>query len=389
MPGAPTNQQIADALYKLGAAVAEILGYKNTFDEILRKVDHTAQEPTTYAIYNYLKLLYSSSWDAINHRFFAAHTDTIVSNLESNLRAYIDTKLEHMVVDNVAPGWYTAPEPTDLSGIPQAVLDATIDVEDWCQLDPSYPVSWILSNLYQFVQLQTRGNGYAWIGDPHFTLHDCYPWTLIANLHGDDGREVYLPPTVDWATYDGSVDLASFLNSIDVRNTWHGYGVLGSTANGCQRELTNQPLDQSYVECHLQWTRTNQLVNTLTTDVGLLPDQIVGPPVWPGLANVTLGTPVALDSGVTIVTPMDGVVISITGTDPGYGYYYTFDDLRQWRTVGALTFLDDDGHAEGYQALGFVSAVYCPRSIQRAAAVKVKAGHGLAGTITPWTITGR
>ena len=39
MPGAPTNQQIADALYKLGAAVAEILGYKNTFDEILRKVE--------------------------------------------------------------------------------------------------------------------------------------------------------------------------------------------------------------------------------------------------------------------------------------------------------------------------------------------------------------
>ena len=35
-------------------------------------------------------------------------------------------------------------------------------------------------------------------------------------------------------------------------------------------------------------------------------------PVWPGLAGVTLGTPVALAPGVTITTPMDGVLIDIT-----------------------------------------------------------------------------
>lgn len=112
------------------------------------------------------------------------------------------------------------------------------------------------------------------------------------------------------------------------------------------------------------------------------------PPVWPGLDLVTLGTPVALDSGVTITEPMDGVLISITGTEPDYTHFYTYDDLRAWRNVGALVFLSDDGQAEGFQPIGFVSAVYCPRSMKQASAVKLKCGHGLTGTVTPWTITG-
>jgi hypothetical protein len=112
------------------------------------------------------------------------------------------------------------------------------------------------------------------------------------------------------------------------------------------------------------------------------------PPVWPGLDKVTLGTAVALDSGVTITEPMDGVLISITGTDPSFDHYYTYDDLRAYRNVGALVFISDDGEAEGFQPIGFVSAVYCCRSMKRAAAVKLKCGHGLAGTVTPWTVTG-
>jgi hypothetical protein len=121
------------------------------------------------------------------------------------------------------------------------------------------------------------------------------------------------------------------------------------------------------------------------------PDPPVIPPaspVWPGLANVTLGTPVALASGVTIVTPMDGVLIDITGTDPDFNHHFNYDGLVAHRNVGALVFLTDDGEAEGFQPLGFISAVYCPRTIKRAGAVKLMSSHGLTGTVTPWTITG-
>ena len=111
-------------------------------------------------------------------------------------------------------------------------------------------------------------------------------------------------------------------------------------------------------------------------------------PVWPGLDDVTLGTPVALASGVTITEQMDGVIIEITGTDPDFNHYYTYDDLRAYRNVGALVFLDDQGHAEGFQPIGFVSAVYCPRSMKHAEAVKLKCGHGLTGTVTPWLWNG-
>jgi hypothetical protein len=111
------------------------------------------------------------------------------------------------------------------------------------------------------------------------------------------------------------------------------------------------------------------------------------PPVWPGLDKVTLGTAVALAPGLTITEPMDGVLISITGTEPSFTHWFTYDDLRAYRNVGALVFLTDDGQAENFQPIGFVSAVYCPRSIKRAGAVKVMTGHGLTGTVTPWTIT--
>ena len=112
------------------------------------------------------------------------------------------------------------------------------------------------------------------------------------------------------------------------------------------------------------------------------------PPVWPGIDNVTLGDPVDLAPGLTITEAMDGVDVSITGTEPNYSYWFTYDDLRAYRSVGALVFLDDQGHAEAYQALNFASAVYCPRTMKRASALKLFSSHGLTGTVTPWTING-
>jgi hypothetical protein len=107
--------------------------------------------------------------------------------------------------------------------------------------------------------------------------------------------------------------------------------------------------------------------------------------VWPGLAGVTLGTPVAIAAGVTITTPMDGVLIDITAAPVKQGYF-TFDTVLSYRNIGALAFQSDDGQEEFPQTLGFTSAVYCPKTMQHAAAVVFRSSVGLTGTITPFIV---
>jgi hypothetical protein len=116
------------------------------------------------------------------------------------------------------------------------------------------------------------------------------------------------------------------------------------------------------------------------------PGTAVSAPVWPGLDNVELGTPVELDLGVTITEPMDGVLIEIV-TAPAKQGFFTFDDVLSYRNVGALAFFTDRGDEEFPQTLGFQDAIYAPKTMQQAAGVKVRTSVGITGTITPYTIT--
>ncbi len=118
-----------------------------------------------------------------------------------------------------------------------------------------------------------------------------------------------------------------------------------------------------------------------------LPVSTNAPPVWPGLANVTLGSAVAISPPGQIVTgPMDGIIVSITGYPPYKGDFNFGGDVSV-RNIGAIAFKSDNGQEELPQTLGFLSAVYCPKTMTRAAAVAVRAIPGVTGTITPWTIT--
>jgi hypothetical protein len=109
-------------------------------------------------------------------------------------------------------------------------------------------------------------------------------------------------------------------------------------------------------------------------------------PVWPGLAAVTLSAPVAIDVGVTVTEPMDGVLIHITSAPSKQGFF-TFDDVRSYRNVGALAFFTDNGDEEFPQLLGFQDAVYAPKTMVTAAGVKVRTSADVTGTITPYSIT--
>jgi hypothetical protein len=116
----------------------------------------------------------------------------------------------------------------------------------------------------------------------------------------------------------------------------------------------------------------------------LLPSTVLPTaPVWPGIANVTLGTSVALSTGLTLSEAMDGVLVTITSVPPGTSFFQ-FDDQTSWRYIGAIAFVSDDAQEEFPQNLGFQAAVYCPRSMTSAAAVKVRTKPGVVGTIQAW-----
>jgi hypothetical protein len=117
----------------------------------------------------------------------------------------------------------------------------------------------------------------------------------------------------------------------------------------------------------------------------LAPTVALVAPVWPGIANVTLLTPVALSAGFSITEPMDGVIVDITVPPAGRGSY-SYDGVLSFQNVGSLSFFTDDGDQEFQLSLGFTSAVYCCRAMVRAAGVRVRTVPGLTGTVTPWTV---
>lgn len=109
------------------------------------------------------------------------------------------------------------------------------------------------------------------------------------------------------------------------------------------------------------------------------------PPIWPGAESVTLGASYDLSTTAVVTEPMDGVLVNITGTDPGTSFFQ-YQGMRAWRHIGGLTFFQEGGYCETHQALGFSSAIYVPKSMVRASGVRLFLGHGPQGTLRPWTI---
>lgn len=110
------------------------------------------------------------------------------------------------------------------------------------------------------------------------------------------------------------------------------------------------------------------------------------PPVWPGLANVTLGAAHAMAApGEDITIACDGVIIDITGV-PSWAGSFSFGTAISWRNVGAVSFTDDNGEQEFPQTLGFAHCVYVPKSMTTASGYAYRVASGVSGTITPFTV---
>lgn len=110
------------------------------------------------------------------------------------------------------------------------------------------------------------------------------------------------------------------------------------------------------------------------------------PPVWPGLANVTLGTSLALSDGLTVPGPLDGVLVVITSVPVPIGFY-PFGAVKSFVHAGGIIFKDDDDNFEQAQGLGLEDQVICPKTMQRASSAIIRLKSGVMGTITPWVKT--
>jgi len=240
--------------------------------------------------------------------------------------------------------------------------------------DPSTALTTIINNLWE---IRTVAHSY--------TLGDVM--TAIAGIGSPDLSAVL--DAIAAVRGSGNPDLAAVLTAIALIPTTSYSTQLTAIKDAIDAVPTNPITSlQSVLDAIglLSTALSSDLALVLAAIEALTPaTPIATPPVWPGLAKATLGTPVALATGVTIAEAMDGVIVNIASAPTKQGYF-TFDDVRSWRNIGAVSFYSDTGAQEYPQGLGFESALYCPKVMVRAAGVKVRCASGVTGTVTPWTI---
>lgn len=261
------------------------------------------------------------------------------------------------------PSWWV--DPPDLSDVPE-------DVWNWIDPNSSRQMWELASASGHLAFNMSTFAGLPVAGAPSFTQYQNWAAYLGARATGTQ-------PAPDWADIGAEETRLAWLQRTDLGNTW--------TAD----ETTGEPrafwLDAEDNIIAAIWPNFSE-AEWLAWRGGEVPTPDTTPtaPVWPGTDNVTLGTPRNLDTGLTITTPMDGVLISITAVDQ-YKTWYMYDTEKAYRHVGSLAFFADNGAIEQYQVIAFTSGVYTPLHLEHAAGVLIRTAAGTTGTATPWTRT--
>jgi len=214
-------------------------------------------------------------------------------------------------------------------------------------------------------------------GNSYVTLPG-YPWISGYSLNNwqNYAEQNVAPPAI----LDSGTILPTDASILAWANRAH-HGPLGWTNTGFKGTTVPMQLDgnRSDVKWIINMTPAQFLAFQAVPKVPVLA------PIWPGIANVTLHTSVALAPGVSVAVPMHGCFIDITGV-PTRANFYQFDTVKSYRNLGAATFFDDNGDNETAQTFGLESHQLTPRTMVKAAGVNVRTVGGVSGWITPWTI---
>lgn len=109
-------------------------------------------------------------------------------------------------------------------------------------------------------------------------------------------------------------------------------------------------------------------------------------PVWPGIGNVTLGDPINLGLTFAYSGACDGVLVNITA-DPLARGLYDWGTETQHPRAGYVSFVSDNGDYTDPSPFTFANHLLTPTHMLHADGFIGRARSGVAGTVTPWTIT--
>ncbi len=205
------------------------------------------------------------------------------------------------------------------------------------------------------------------------------PYGDYVRQHYDLSTETLIGPSYSPPIIDPSTIVATDANVVDWLNRTDTGGFTWEYLNNLPISYTGHTISDQWWICEISDYQFS-LYKAALTPLG------VGAPLWPGLANVTLGTPVALTTALDVAVVMHGAIITLTAVPPGKPTY-TLGSAVATAHIGQITFVDDDDHVEYPQNLSFASEVYVPVTMVKASGAKVRCVPGVSGTITPWTIT--
>jgi hypothetical protein len=242
--------------------------------------------------------------------------------------------------------------------------------------------AWALAIAATHANMSAATRGYPLPDLPYFVTQGCHP--------GDVGFEwgnpvpeqrAIFPPAINWTLWNGSDDIATFLNTQDIVGGWNLITV------------DTIPTDYAGRDGNPVFPGTTSFVCTIPSWMlpyvsGLAWRHITIPrlaPVWPGLDHVSFGDPVPLATGVTLTEPMHGVVLSMT-TIPPEMEHSPFDETDSWYRTGQIVFENDDGACEDFQFFSFEKQILTPRRMQSASACHIRCALGIEGTVTSWWI---
>lgn len=175
----------------------------------------------------------------------------------------------------------------------------------------------------------------------------------------------------------GDGDLLAFLERIEPTFTWHQladgtyWAALPGTAGGALMYCSLTPEE-------FQWYK-------FVLAGGLIKPYL--PPVFPGIANVTYGSPQSMDApNGSLSGPADGYKIQIDAV-PSWAGKFDFGVLQSYRNVGAIAFVDDEGVPEFPQTFGFTTVHYVPKSMAHSVGAYYRLSIGFHAVGTPFMIT--
>ena len=226
--------------------------------------------------------------------------------------------------------------------------------------------------------------GYTWRPNRFFRFQACRPLDVGAGLQGTEFSEAAIPPPpIDWRLWNGSDDVATFLNTQDESGGWSDSG--DDPTFGCHATRDARP-DHTVMGTWICDVATWMLPYVSGRAYRAQSARLYAP-VWPGADKVLFGDPTPLSAGVSVEFDMHGVIIELT-TIPPEMEHTAFNTVDSWYHVGQIVFVADQDICEDFQFFSFTKQVVTPRRMSIARTCHLRCALGIEGTVTPWRTVG-